>query len=141
MKHKLQLEPHQVLEAVAGSVTRARNWVDNVEWSAEDATRTEFDFLCRCVETAIKCGATTINIPDTVGYAIPTEYASLFAALIEKVPGADKVVFSTHCHNDLGLAVANSIAGVSAARGRSNARSTASASARAMRRSKKSSWR
>ena len=114
MKHKLQLEPHQVLEAVAGSVTRARNWVDNVEWSAEDATRTEFDFLCRCVETAIKCGATTINIPDTVGYAIPTEYASLFAALIEKVPGADKVVFSTHCHNDLGLAVANSIAGVSA---------------------------
>ena len=73
MKHKLQLEPHQVLDAVAGSVSRARNWVDDVEWSAEDATRTEFDFLCRCVETAIKSGATTINIPDTVGYAIPSE--------------------------------------------------------------------
>jgi 2-isopropylmalate synthase len=112
MKHKLQLEPHQVLEAVAASVTRARNWVDNVEWSAEDATRTEFDFLCRCVEAAIRCGATTINIPDTVGYAIPSEYANLIRSLIEKVPGAEKVVFSTHCHNDLGLAVANSLAGV-----------------------------
>jgi 2-isopropylmalate synthase len=83
-----------------------------VEWSAEDATRTEFEFLCRCVETAIKCGATTINIPDTVGYAIPSEYQALFAALINKVPGAEKVTFSTHCHNDLGLAVANSLAGV-----------------------------
>lgn len=114
MKHKLQLEPHQVLDAVAGSVTRARNWVDDVEWSAEDATRTEFDFLCRCVETAIKSGATTINIPDTVGYAIPSEYGALIASLIEKVPGADKVVFSTHCHNDLGLAVANSLSGVAA---------------------------
>jgi 2-isopropylmalate synthase len=112
MKHKLQLEPHQVLEAVAASVTRARNWVDNVEWSAEDATRTEFEFLCRCVEAAIRCGATTINIPDTVGYAIPSEYANLIRSLIEKVPGAEKVVFSTHCHNDLGLAVANSLAGV-----------------------------
>jgi 2-isopropylmalate synthase len=112
MKHKLQMEPHQVLEAVAASVTRARNHVADVEWSAEDATRTEFDFLCRCVETAIKCGATTINIPDTVGYAIPSEYQALFAALIAKVPGAEKVVFSTHCHNDLGLAVANSLAGV-----------------------------
>ena len=114
MKHKLQLEPHQVLDAVAGSVSRARNWVDDVEWSAEDATRTEFDFLCRCVETAIKSGATTINIPDTVGYAIPSEYGALIAALIEKVPGAEKVVFSTHCHNDLGLAVANSLAGIAA---------------------------
>lgn len=114
MKHKLQMEPSQVLEAVAGSVTRARNHVEDVEWSAEDATRTEFDFLCRCVETAIKCGATTINIPDTVGYAIPHEYGALIAALIQKVPGAEKVVFSTHCHNDLGLAVANSLAGVAA---------------------------
>ena len=112
MKHKLQMEPHQVLEAVAASVTRARNHVADVEWSAEDATRTEFEFLCRCVETAIKCGATTINIPDTVGYAIPSEYQALFAALINKVPGAEKVTFSTHCHNDLGLAVANSLAGV-----------------------------
>ncbi|MEQ1752854.1 MAG: 2-isopropylmalate synthase [Micropepsaceae bacterium] len=114
MKHKLQMEPHQVLEAVAASVTRARNHVADVEWSAEDATRTEFEFLCRCVETAIKCGATTINIPDTVGYAIPSEYGELIASLIAKVPGAEKVVFSTHCHNDLGLAVANSLAGVAA---------------------------
>ena len=114
MRHKLQLEPHQVLEAVTASVTRARNWIDDVEWSAEDATRTEFEFLCRCVEAAIRCGATTINIPDTVGYAIPSEYAALIRALMEKVPGAERVVFSTHCHNDLGLAVANSLAGVAA---------------------------
>ena len=112
MKHKLQMEPHQVLEAVIGSVTRARSLVDDVEWSAEDATRTEFEFLCRCVEAAIKSGATTINIPDTVGYAIPSEYGALIASLIAKVPGAEKVTFSTHCHNDLGLAVANSLAGV-----------------------------
>ena len=114
MKHKLQMEPHQVLEAVIASVGRARNHVDDVEWSAEDATRTEFEFLCRCVEGAIKAGATTINIPDTVGYAIPSEYGALISALRNKVPGADKVVFSTHCHNDLGLAVANSLAGVMA---------------------------
>src|SRR5258706_2506514 len=114
MKHKLQMEPHQVLEAVIASVGRARNHVDDVEWSAEDATRTEFDFLCRCVEGAIKAGATTINIPDTVGYAIPSEYGALIKALREKIPGADKVIFSTHCHNDLGLAVANSLAGVMA---------------------------
>ena len=114
MKHKLQMEPHQVLEAVIASVARARNHVDDVEWSAEDATRTDFDFLCRCVEGAIRAGATTINIPDTVGYSTPSEYADLIRALITKVPGADHVVFSTHCHNDLGLAVANSLAGVSA---------------------------
>jgi 2-isopropylmalate synthase len=114
MRHKLQLEPHEVLDAVIASVTRARNLTDNVEWSAEDATRTEFDFLCRCVEAAIRCGATTINVPDTVGYAIPSEYGALIRSLIERVPGADRVVFSTHCHNDLGLAVANSLAGVAA---------------------------
>jgi 2-isopropylmalate synthase len=114
MKHKLQMEPHQVLEAVIGSVQRARGHVEDVEWSAEDATRTEFDFLCRCVEAAIKNGASTINIPDTVGYAIPSEYGDLIARLIARVPGAEKVRFSTHCHNDLGLAVANSLAGVAA---------------------------
>jgi 2-isopropylmalate synthase len=114
MKHKLQKEPHEVLEMIAASVTRARNHVDNVEWSAEDGTRTEHDFLCRCVETAIKAGATTINIPDTVGYAVPAEYGALFTMLRERVPGADTVVFSTHCHNDLGLAVANALAGVAA---------------------------
>ena len=112
MKYKLQMEPYQVLEAVTASVARARNLIDDVEWSAEDSTRTEREFLYRCVEAAIKAGASTINLPDTVGYSYPDEYAEMFRDVISKVPGADKVVFSTHCHNDLGLAVANSIAGV-----------------------------
>ena len=112
MKHKLQMEPSAVLEAVSASVARARNWTDDVQWSAEDATRTEHDFLCRAIELAIKAGATTINIPDTVGYATPQEYFELMTMLVTRVPGAEKVTFSTHCHNDLGLAVANSLAGV-----------------------------
>ena len=112
MKWKLQMEPADVLDMVTKSVTHARNLVGDVEWSAEDATRTERDFLRRCVEAAIKAGAGTINIPDTVGYTYPDEYAAIFRDLIENVPGADKVIFSTHCHNDLGLAVANSLAGV-----------------------------
>ncbi|HWK86402.1 MAG TPA: 2-isopropylmalate synthase [Xanthobacteraceae bacterium] len=112
MKYKLQKEPHEVLEMVVAQVTRARNHVEDVEWSAEDATRTEHDFLCRCVEAAIKAGATTINIPDTVGYTTPQEYAALFRMLRERVPNADKARFSTHCHNDLGMAVANSLHGV-----------------------------
>mgnify|MGYP000624781622 CR=1 FL=1 len=85
MKFKLQLEPDAVLEHVISSVTRARNHVDDVEWSAEDGTRTEFDFLCRCVEAAIKAGATTINIPDTVGYTYPRESAEIIAMLLERV--------------------------------------------------------
>ncbi len=113
MKWKLQMEPEQVYEMVVSSVTRARNHTDDVEWSAEDGTRTDHDFLCRCVEAAIKAGATTINIPDTVGYAVPEEYAALFRMLRERVPNSDKARFSVHCHNDLGLAVANSLAGVS----------------------------
>ncbi|WP_333825942.1 2-isopropylmalate synthase [Pinisolibacter sp.] len=112
MKYKLQLEPEAVFEKIIASVTRARSHTDDVEWSAEDATRTEHDFLCRCVEAAIKAGATTINIPDTVGYTTPEEYRALFEMLINRVPNADKAVFSTHCHNDLGMAVANSLAGV-----------------------------
>ncbi len=112
MKHKLQMEPNQVLDAVAASVARARSHVEDVEWSAEDATRTDFDFLCLCVEAAIKAGASTINLPDTVGYATPQEYEALFRRVIARVPGAGSVRFSTHCHNDLGLAVANSLAGV-----------------------------
>jgi 2-isopropylmalate synthase len=114
MKHKLQMEPEAVLDAVIASVTLARNLVDNVEWSPEDATRTDHDFLCRTVEAAIRAGATTINIPDTVGYAVPQEYAELIAMLRNRVPNIDKAVISTHCHNDLGLAVANSLAGVGA---------------------------
>ncbi len=112
MKHKLQMGPNAVLDAVGASVTRARNLTDDVEWSAEDATRTERDFLCRCVELAIRSGATTINVPDTVGYATPQEYFELITMLRNSVPDADKVIFSTHCHNDLGMAVANSLAGV-----------------------------
>ncbi len=112
MKHKLQMGPNAVLDAIGASVTRARQFTDDVEWSAEDATRTERDFLCRCVELAIRSGATTINIPDTVGYATPQEYFELVTMLRNSVPNADKVIFSTHCHNDLGLAVANSLAGV-----------------------------
>jgi 2-isopropylmalate synthase len=112
MKYKLQMEPDAVLELVTSSVTLARNLCDDVEWSAEDATRTERDFLRRCVEAAIRAGAGTINIPDTVGYTYPTEYEAIVRDLIETVPGADTVIFSTHCHNDLGLAVANSLAGV-----------------------------
>ncbi|NWG26388.1 MAG: 2-isopropylmalate synthase, partial [Pseudorhodoplanes sp.] len=112
MKYKLQKEPHEVYEMVIGQVTRARGHTDDVEWSAEDGTRTEHDFLCRCVEAAIKAGATTINIPDTVGYTVPEEYAALFRMLRERVPNADKAIFSAHCHDDLGMAVANSLAGV-----------------------------
>jgi 2-isopropylmalate synthase len=112
MKHKLQMEPEEVLEAITRSVTHARNQCGDVEWSAEDATRSDRQFLRRAAEAAIKAGATTINLPDTVGYTYPTEYAQLFSWMIGNVEGADRVVFSTHCHNDLGLAVANSLAGV-----------------------------
>jgi 2-isopropylmalate synthase len=112
MKYKLMKEPHEVYEMVIGQVTRARSHTDDVEWSAEDGTRTEHDFLCRCVEAAIKAGATTINIPDTVGYTVPEEYLALFKMVRERVPNSDKAVFSVHCHDDLGMAVANSLAGV-----------------------------
>ncbi len=112
MKYKLQMESSQVYEMVISSVTRARNHIDDVEWSAEDATRTDFDFLCRCVEAAIKAGATTINLPDTVGYAVPEEYMDMFKRIRSTVPNSDKAIFSVHCHNDLGMAVANSLAGV-----------------------------
>jgi 2-isopropylmalate synthase len=114
MKWKLQLEPEKVYEMVIASVTRARGYTDNVEWSCEDGTRTEHDFLCRCVEAAIKAGATTINIPDTVGYTVPDEYFALIKMVRERVPNSDLARFSVHCHNDLGMAVANSLAGVSA---------------------------
>src|ERR1051325_4116110 len=114
MKYKLQKEPHEVLDMVIAQVTRARNHVDDVEWCAEDGTRTEFEFLCRCVEAAIKAGATTINIPDTVGYTVPEEYFEMFRKVREAVPNSDKARFSVHCHNDLGMAVANSLAGVKA---------------------------
>jgi len=114
MKYKLQKEPHEVYEMVIAQITRARNYTDDVEWSSEDGTRTEFDFLCRCVEAAIKAGATTINIPDTVGYTVPEEYFALIKRLREAVSNSDLARFSVHCHNDLGMAVANSLAGIHA---------------------------
>jgi 2-isopropylmalate synthase len=112
LEHQMRKTPEQVLEIIAATVTQARNLVEDVEWSAMDATRTPIDYLCRCVEAAIKAGATTINLPDTVGYAVPEEYEAMFRSVRERVPGAGKVIFSVHCHDDLGLAVANSLAGV-----------------------------
>jgi 2-isopropylmalate synthase len=114
MKVKLGKSPEEVLEAVDRSVRMARGLVEDVEWSAEDATRSEPDFLARAIETAINAGAGTINLPDTVGYATPETYGTMFLDMINRVPNADKVVFSTHCHNDLGLAVANTLAAVMA---------------------------
>ena len=110
--HILRMNVDQLVDLTTKSVTHARNLCGDVEWSAQDATRTERDVLRRTVEAAIRAGATTINIPDTVGYTYPTEYSAIFRDLIENVPGADEVIFSTHCHNDLGLAVANSLAAV-----------------------------
>jgi len=113
MKHKLKMGANAVLEAIGRSVAQARGHTDDVEWSAEDATRTDFDFLCKCIDTAIASGARTINVPDTVGYSHPHEYGELFRRLIENIPDSDKVIWSAHCHNDLGLAVANSLSAVS----------------------------
>jgi 2-isopropylmalate synthase len=114
MKFKLQMEPEQVHQAVIDSVTHARNLCDDVEWSCEDGSRSEHDFLCRTIESAIKAGARTINIPDTVGYAVPEEFGALIRMLFDRVPNLDKAVVSVHCHNDLGLAVANSLAAIGA---------------------------
>ncbi|MBM2293651.1 2-isopropylmalate synthase [Sulfitobacter pseudonitzschiae] len=104
----------EMAERIDQTVTHARNLCDNVQWSPMDATRTEADYLCRTVEIAIKAGATTINIPDTVGYTAPRESAALIRMLLERVPGADEIIFATHCHNDLGMATANSLAAVEA---------------------------
>ncbi|MFZ1468403.1 MAG: 2-isopropylmalate synthase [Paracoccaceae bacterium] len=108
------LDMDQMAERIYETVSHARNLCDNVQWSPMDATRTEHDYLCRVVEIAIKAGATTINIPDTVGYTAPRESAALIRMLLERVPGADSIIFATHCHNDLGMATANSLAAVEA---------------------------
>jgi 2-isopropylmalate synthase len=110
MKYKLRLTPDEVIAATVDSVTLARQHADDVEWSAEDATRSDPDFLARVVEAAIRAGATTINLPDTVGYALPEDMARMYASIRERVPGIENVILSTHNHNDLGLAVANTIA-------------------------------
>jgi 2-isopropylmalate synthase len=114
MRVKLGMEPEAVLEAIRASVSHARNLCPDVEWSAEDATRSDPDFLARAIEIAIRAGASTINLPDTVGYATPQTYGAMFRDMIERVPNADQAIFSTHCHNDLGLAVANTLAAVMA---------------------------
>ncbi|MBJ6127320.1 2-isopropylmalate synthase [Microvirga splendida] len=110
LAHQMRKSEEEVLEIITTTVTQARNLIEDIEWSAMDATRTPIDYLCRCVEAAIKAGATTINLPDTVGYATPDEYRAMFRAVRERVPNADRAIFSAHCHNDLGLAVANSLA-------------------------------
>ena len=112
MQMKLRMTPDQVLEQAVRAVKRARQYTENVEFSPEDAGRSEIDFLCRVLEAVIAAGANTVNIPDTVGYAIPEQFGALIRQLIERVPNSDKAVFSVHCHNDLGLAVANSLAAV-----------------------------
>ncbi len=112
MKMKLRMEPDQVLAQAVHAVKRARQFTDNVEFSPEDAGRSELEFLCRILEAVIDAGATTVNIPDTVGYNLPHQFGELIRQLIERVPNSDKAVFSVHCHNDLGLAVANSLAAV-----------------------------
>lgn len=112
LKYQYRIDNDACLVMVRDSVSLARKFTDNVEWSAMDATRTEKDFLCKAVETAIKCGATTVNIPDTVGYATPDDYGALIAYLKNNVPNIDKAIISTHCQNDLGLATANSLAAI-----------------------------
>jgi 2-isopropylmalate synthase len=114
MEYKLQMSPDDVFEAIVDSVTHARNLSGDVEWGCEDGTRSDPDFLCRCFEAAIKAGAQTVNIADTVGYILPDEFAALIEMLYERVPGMDTVRLSVHCHDDLGLATSNSLAAIRA---------------------------
>jgi len=112
MEKKLRMSPDQVLEAAVKAVKLAREYTDDVEFSAEDAVRSDMDFLCRIFDAVIQAGAKTLNVPDTVGYSIPSVWGERIRSLIERVPNSDKVVWSTHCHNDLGMAVANSLSAV-----------------------------
>lgn len=112
MKKKLRMSPDQVVDQAVKAIKWARQYTDNVEFSPEDAGRSDIDFLCRVLEAVIDAGAKTLNIPDTVGYTMPAQFGSLIRTLRERIPNSDKVIFSVHCHNDLGLAVANSLAAV-----------------------------
>ena len=114
LDRKLHTSREQCLEAATAAVSQARGYTDNVQFSAEDATRSDFDFLCRVVESVIKAGATTVNLPDTVGYSTPDEIYEFFHAILSRVPNSDKAIFSAHCHDDLGLAVANTLAALRA---------------------------
>ncbi|KAI7880989.1 HMGL-like-domain-containing protein [Lichtheimia hyalospora FSU 10163] len=112
LKHKLKIDRDECIKRAVEAVTLARSFVDDVEFSCEDAGRSDPEFLCKVLGEVIAAGATTLNIPDTVGYNLPEEYGALIKHLVENTPGADKVIFSTHCHNDLGLATANTLAGI-----------------------------
>ncbi|MGY8814071.1 MAG: 2-isopropylmalate synthase [Gammaproteobacteria bacterium] len=112
MQHKLRMSPEEVIDAAVRAVKRARKYTDNIEFSPEDAGRSELDFLCRVIESVIDAGATTINVPDTVGYSMPHQFGETIRQIIEMVPNSDKAIFSVHCHNDLGLAVSNSLSAV-----------------------------
>ncbi len=112
MQHKLRMTPDEVIATAVKAVKRAGKFTDNIEFSPEDAGRSEIDFLCKVIESVIDAGATTINVPDTVGYSMPHQFGETIRQLIERVPNSDKAVFSVHCHNDLGLAVSNSLAAV-----------------------------
>jgi 2-isopropylmalate synthase len=114
LERKLHISREQCLEAAVAAVRQARTYTDNVQFSAEDATRSDLDFLCHVVESVIKAGATTVNLPDTVGYSTPDEIFEFFSAILNRVPNADKAIFSAHCHDDLGLAVANTLAALRA---------------------------
>ncbi|MBV8882180.1 MAG: 2-isopropylmalate synthase [Planctomycetaceae bacterium] len=117
LQHKLKMTRDEVVEAAVAAIKHARKYTDDVEFSAEDSTRSDRDYLCRVVEAVIKAGATTINLPDTVGHTVPWEYSSIIKDVLTRVPGADKIVISVHCHNDLGLAVANSLEAIRAGAG------------------------
>jgi 2-isopropylmalate synthase len=112
MEYKLRMEPDAVVERAVQAIKQARNYTDDVEFSCEDASRSEFEFMCRIIEQVIDAGASTINLPDTVGYGEPAQYGELVGRLINNISNADKAIFSVHCHNDLGLAVANSLSAV-----------------------------
>jgi len=114
LERKLRMSRETCLDAAVAAVRQARRYTDDVQFSAEDATRSDLDFLCRVVEAVIAAGCTTVNLPDTVGYAVPHEMSAFFASILSRVPNADQAIFSTHCHDDLGLAVANTLAAVTA---------------------------
>ena len=114
MQYKLQKSPEEVIEAAVRAVKRARGYVEDVEFSCEDGSRSDLDFLCKILTAVVEAGATTLNIPDTVGYSTPEEYASIIQYLRENIPNSERIIFSVHCHDDLGLAVANSLAAIKA---------------------------
>ena len=111
------MTPEEIIDRAVAGVQRAKGYCDNIEFSPEDAARTEIDFLCQVVEKVIDAGATTVNIPDTVGYATPDHMHTVISSLVNRVPNIDKAVISVHCHDDLGMAVANSLAAVQAGAG------------------------